>query len=159
MECPRSFFREGILAGRPAVLSSAQQVQMQVVHSLTSIVARVDDGAVPVHQPGLLGQRICRQQQVAQQRLILGGGVRKRADVFARQHQQMRRGLRMDVGNRHAKLIVVYMFRRNASVNDLAKEAAHNPPSVHLPSCHRQQDCSGNRNESTRNGTGKRPIT
>ena len=45
--------------------------------------------------------------------------------MFARNDEDVHRGLGIDVGKSIALVILVDGFGRNASINDLAKDAAH----------------------------------
>jgi hypothetical protein len=105
-------------------------MEVEVIDGLASIFACVDDYAVALAE-GFVARNFCRNpQEMTEERLVAFAGVRERGDVPARHHQQMDRRLRMNVGEGVTLVVLIDSGRGNASVNDLAKEAAHGETSV-----------------------------
>ena len=63
--------------------------------------------------------------QMANQRIVLFSGMCDGSYVFARNDENVDRGLRIDVGECIALGILIDSFGWNASIDDLAKYAAH----------------------------------
>ncbi len=62
---------------------------------------------------------------MTEQRVWSFAGLGHRVNVFARDDEDMHRRLRIDVGKGVALVVLVDGGRRNASIDDLAEEAAH----------------------------------
>ncbi len=88
--------------------SSAKQMQMQMINCLSAILTRIDHRAIAVAQPFLPSNFSGCIQQMAQQRLVFPRRLRQRCDVFARHHQHMHSGMRMNVGKGNAALILIH---------------------------------------------------
>ena len=113
-------------------MSAAEQVQMQVIDGLASISAGIDDHAVAGGEILFTGDFGHGPQEMAEQGAVIGGCFCERNDVPARDDKQMHWRLRMDVGEGDALLVFVDACGGNASVDDLAEEAAHTWFSVTL---------------------------
>jgi hypothetical protein len=110
--------------------TAAQHVNVQMVDSLASIRAAVDDGAEALRQALALGETGGGLKQMAHERAVAGSDFGERCDVLARQDQQMRRRLRTNVGKRARQLILVHHLRWNLTGNNLAEQAVH---VAHIP--------------------------
>lgn len=92
---------------------------MQVWHRLTGIATTVDDqtktGLVKADR---LGHPGCRQQQMAEQGLIVLPGVGDAGKGFPWKNKHVNRGLRIDIVNREAKIVLVGDFCRQLAVDD-----------------------------------------
>jgi hypothetical protein len=96
-----------------------------VIDRLAAVLSRVDYGAIPARQP--LGARDFGRcpKQVPDQRTVFFPSISNRCDVLTGDHKNMHGRLRLDVDKRIALVVLEYRFGRDASINDLAEEAAH----------------------------------
>ena len=90
------------LTRRPAESAAAQQMQMHVENRLAGRRARVHHDAMALRQAMLLGQLRRYTVQMSQQMLIALTSLCCGGEVLPGNHQQMHRGLRVDVVKRHA---------------------------------------------------------
>jgi hypothetical protein len=97
-------------------------VQVQVEYRLAVAGAVVDGKAEGIAAAGLRGELRGGQQEVAEQGLVLGGGVGKLRDGLARNQQQVRRRAGIDVLERHAVRILVHDRGRQLPVDDLLEQ-------------------------------------
>ncbi len=118
------------LPRRPRERPSAEQVDVEMLDGLAAVFSCVDHHAIAIGEALVAGDLGGGPEQVAKQRAVAGIGVVQRGDVFARRHQHMDGRLRMKVGEGVAQLVLVDRSGRNASVDDLAKEATHGAYSV-----------------------------
>ena len=94
---------------------------MNVVHGLTTMLPGINDGAIALHQ-SFGTSNLCRSpMQMANQRIVLFPGMGDGSYVFARNNEDVDRGLWIDVGECIALGILIDSFRWNASIDDLAK--------------------------------------
>lgn len=94
--------RRQSLTRRPAESTAAQQMQMHVENRLAGRRARVHHDAMALRQAMLFSQ-LCRYTvQMSQETLIPLTGLCGGGEVLPGNHQQMHRGLRVDVVKRHA---------------------------------------------------------
>jgi hypothetical protein len=98
---------------------------MNMVYGLATILSRIDHGAIAFLQSFRAGN-LCRgPMQMANQGIVLFPGMGDGSYVFAGNNEDVDGGLRMDVGERIALFILIDSFGWNASIDDLAKYAAH----------------------------------
>lgn len=116
------------LTRRPIQRATAEDVQVQVKHRLTRARAGVDDGAITVFgqtfQRGNTGRCV---QQTADNGSVMRGSVIERGNVRARNHQNMRRGLRVKVPKRDGIIIAVNDLCGNLARCDAAENTIHKP--------------------------------
>lgn len=96
-----------------------------MLHGLACLLAGVDDQAVTIGEVSGVGNLLGGPEQVAEQCAIAWIGFVERADMFAGHHQHMHGRLRVKIRKGVALLVLVDCGRRDASSNDLAKEAIH----------------------------------
>src|SRR5271165_4788852 len=72
------------LAGRPAKMAAAQQVQMEVENGLPSAAAVVNYGTKAKRQAAFLGNLCGHKLELAQKHLILRRGFLQGREMFAR---------------------------------------------------------------------------
>jgi hypothetical protein len=104
---------------------SAEQVDMQMCHRLPAIRPRVDNGAI-----ALLKMQRSRKfgndaVHVAQQGIVAVDSLRERDNVPLRNHQNMRRRLRMHIREGHDLVIFKQQLCRNFSRSDFAENTIH----------------------------------
>jgi hypothetical protein len=99
--------------------AAAQEVQVQVGDRLPGLFFAVDHQAIAVANPQLLGQAGGYDVQVAKDIAVLLPDVRMRSDYFPGDNENMDRGLRIDVVEGQATIILVDKSRRDLPVNDL----------------------------------------
>ncbi len=98
---------------------------MDVVDGLAAVLSSIDHGAIAILQPFGAGNFRRSPMQMADQRIVLFPGVSDGGHVFAGNDEDVHRCLRIDIGESIALVILIDGFGRNASINDLAKDAAH----------------------------------
>jgi hypothetical protein len=103
-----------------------------MVYGLATVFAGVDYGAVAAAESFLAGNFCHYPEQVAEQWNVFGCCFGERDDMPARDDEHMHGGMRVNVGEGDALLIFVDTRGGDASVEDLAEEAAHGSSSVSL---------------------------
>lgn len=92
---------------------------------LAAVVSGIDDGSVALAK-SLAPRNLCSNpMQMADKRAMSMGQIGNRADVFTRNNQYVQRRLRVDVRKNVALIVLIDSLRRDPSVDNLAKEAAH----------------------------------
>ncbi len=113
-------------------MPAAEQMQMQVVHSLPSIVPCVHDDPVAIVQR-FFACDLCRcSHQVTHQCSVFCQSLCRRSYVLLGDYQQVRGRLGIDVGEADAQLVFVYAASRNRSIDDLAKKTVGRCSGVRL---------------------------
>ena len=110
---------------RPMECSAAEEVNVQVIDRLAAVSAAVDDGAISVRQTELLGHFLRRQQQVAEQGLIVRLSSSEVGNLLLGDHQHMRRSLRRDVVKRQTQLVFMDDLGWDFFVDDPLKDGRH----------------------------------
>ena len=104
-------------------MPATQQMQMQMIHRLPSIVSGVHDDPVAFAQLLVACDRAGSDHQRAQQPVIVCHGVRGRSDMSLRNDQHMYRRLGIDVRKTDTKLVLIDAVRWNIPADDPAEEA------------------------------------
>ena len=104
-------------------MPAAQQMQVQMIHRLPSIIARVYNDPVTAVQLLHACDLYRRGHQLAHQRTIFRLHLRGRDNVLLRNDQQMLRSLRIDIGKADADFVFIHTVRGNRARDDLAKKA------------------------------------
>lgn len=113
------------LPRRPAHGATAQHVNMQMVDSLTAMLAGVDHSTKPLRQP-LGGRKFSRDsQQMPQQSGMFACGVRERHKMATWDHKKMRGCLGRNVAKGECLDILVQRLDRQLPGGDPAKKAIH----------------------------------
>jgi hypothetical protein len=103
-------------------LSSAQKMDVQMKNGLAAVIVRIDHDAVSFFGKTLTASDLGGgQKQLAERFPVALSRLVERGNVLARDQQNMRRSLRVDVVKSHAKIVFVNFFRRNIARNDFAK--------------------------------------
>ena len=103
-------------------MPAAEQVKVQMVHCLPSIVPCVDDDPVAIVQRLFpCDLRRC-SHQMTHQRSVFCQSLCRRGYMLLGDNQQVSRCLGVDVGEANAQIVFVYPVSRNRSVDDLAKK-------------------------------------
>ena len=111
-------------------------MDVKVVDGLAAVGAAVDDDAIAVRQSfGARDFRGCEKQMAEQARLILGG-VSERGYVLARNDEEVRGRLRVDVRERDALLVLMNEVCGYRSFNNFAEQASHIGISVQARAAH-----------------------
>jgi len=109
----------------PAEVPSAEEVEVDVEDGLAGGFAGVDDHAVAVRREFQVARDLRgAQQHVSDDRVVLIGHLVERRDVFARNDEDVRRRLRVDVVERDDLVVFVHFFCRDLARRDAAEEAA-----------------------------------
>jgi len=104
-------------------VSAAQQMQMQMMHRLTAIIAGVDDDSVSTVQLVTAGD-LCRgRHQMAYQCGVLGKRLGLRGDMLFGNDQDVGRCLRIDVRKPDGQFILINATCWYRAMDDLAEQA------------------------------------
>jgi hypothetical protein len=114
-------------------------MKMEMIHSLSAIFPGIHNNAISIVKAFAPGNLRSRPQQMTEQGTPFLIDIIHGPDVFARNNQHVNRRLGVKIGKSVAKLILVNGSGGNASLNDLAEEAAHSETSVHAASCIRER--------------------
>jgi hypothetical protein len=107
------------------VSSSAEQVDVKMIHGLAAVFAGVDDDAVAFGESFIAGYCGSRREEMAEDvAVFITGGV-ERGKVFARNDEDVDGRYRMNVGKGVAELILVDGGGRDGAIGDFAEEAGH----------------------------------
>ena len=98
---------------------------MHVIDRLAAVVAGVDHGAVSAGQAFGAGDFCRGPVEMSEKLVVLFLRVGNGGNVPARHYQYVHRRLRLDVHEGIALIILINRLRRDASINNLAEEAAH----------------------------------
>ena len=91
-----------------------------MIYRLAAFLSVVDDDSESGFE-SLLQRHLGRHdEQMADQRLVLGGRVAQLRDRLARDHEEVSGSLRTQITEGHALIILVQEFRRNLAASDLA---------------------------------------
>lgn len=104
-------------------MPSAEQMKVQVVHRLATIVTRIDDDAIAFGKTVRTRDVRGHRDKMAEECTMFRCDLRQRSKVLFRNDQHMRRSLRVDVRERDALLIFVEALYGNRPGDDLAEEA------------------------------------
>ena len=94
-------------ARRPGERAFREQVNVKVGNRFTAVRAVVHDEAEAVFEIQLPGQSASGAEEVAEQGLVGGSGFADARDEFFRDDQQVNRGLRMEVVEDDAEVVLV----------------------------------------------------
>lgn len=104
-------------------MSAAEQVQMEMVHRLPAIVARVHDDPITMVQLLFARDLGRRGHQMAHQRRVFGQRFRRRANVLLRDNQKVCGRLGINVGKSDAAFVFIHAVGWYGAGDDLAKKA------------------------------------
>jgi hypothetical protein len=121
---------ESPLSWRPCHRAAAEQVKVDVVYRLATVRSCINDGAVSLRESFGACDFRSGPLQMTEEFLLWLLGVSDGGDVYSRDDKDVHGGLRLDIGEGVAVLILVDSFGRNGSVNDLAKDAVHDEEST-----------------------------
>jgi hypothetical protein len=113
------------LAWWPGHCAPTKQMDVNVVDGLSAIFSGVDHGAIALGQPFGAGDFGGCPMEMADQSVVLLISVGNRRNMLARNNKDVDRGLRIDVGEGVALVVLVDGFGRNTSIDDPAEEATH----------------------------------
>src|SRR5262245_24356649 len=99
-------------------------MHMQMEHALTAVTASVRDHAVAVlFESFFLSQRRCDHLHVAQPSDVFFGDVGERDDVFARNQENVRGRLWVEIPKSDTKIVLMDQRGGDAARGDLAENA------------------------------------
>jgi hypothetical protein len=96
-----------------------------VVDSLATVLSRIDNSPIPVLEPLRPSDFCSGPMQMPNQGIVLFACVGDRSHVLAGNDKDVNRGLRIDVGEGIALVILIDGLGGDASIDDSAKDAAH----------------------------------
>jgi hypothetical protein len=97
-------------------------MEVQVRHGLAAFFVAVDHQAVAFLQSVFSSQAGGDQMHVAQELLVLFSQIGVRANFFARNQQDMHRGLRGNVPKRQAEIVFLDNLCWNFSLDDFQED-------------------------------------
>jgi len=103
---------------------------VEMVDGLAAVGAGVYDYSIAFGQAFGAGDLCRRPDEVADQLFVVGVGFSQRNNMLARRDEDVDWGLRMNVRESVALVVLVDGGGWNGAVNDLAEEAAHGVTSV-----------------------------
>src|SRR6266851_5521553 len=106
---------------RPAKITAAQQVHVQMRDRLSGALLAIDNEAIPVRNAKLCRQLTCHEVQVAKQFLVFRRDIFMGPDDLARDDQHVYRRLGIGIAKRQAAVILMDNVRRDLAVDDLLK--------------------------------------
>ena len=102
-------------------MTSAEQMEVEVVDGLAAVFAGIDYDAVAAVQISAAGDLRSDGQQMAEERSMFGCGLRLRGDVLFGNNEQMSWGLRVNVGKTDTEVVLIGSVRWDFTFYDLAK--------------------------------------
>ena len=113
-----------MLAGRPAHMAPAQDMEVKMKHALATIDTGIDDEAIAcIGNPLLFCNRISSQQQAPKQHGIRILQLGNRGEMFSRDDERMDRRLGIDIVERDYQIVLIDKRCGNGPRDDFAKEA------------------------------------
>ncbi len=88
-------------------MTSAQDVDVEMIHGLAAVFAGVDDRAKALGQAFFRGDLTGEGEHMAQQRCVLLSGVGERLQMDTRNDQKMHGRLRRDIAKRDDLIVLV----------------------------------------------------
>ena len=104
-------------------LPSSQQMQMQMIDSLSAVGAGVDHQAKTIVEMLQLSDFIRCEEEFAQKLSLSRGRMSERSEVLLGDDQDMHRCLWVDVREREHMVVLVEACDRDHTAGDLAEEA------------------------------------
>jgi hypothetical protein len=106
-------------------MAAAKQMEMQVIHGLTTVFAGIDDDAVAFAEAFVARNRGRCVEEVTENVAVLSAGVVERGEVFAGNDENVDGGLRMKIGEGVTQVVLVDGGGGDGAIGDFAKEAGH----------------------------------
>jgi hypothetical protein len=114
-----------LLAGRPGVMTAAEEMDVQMVDCLAAVFAGVDDYAIAFAEALVASDRRCGVQEMAEQVAVLSGGVVEGSKVFAGNDEDMDGRDRVNVREGVAELVLIDGCGGDGTVGNFAEYAGH----------------------------------
>ena len=114
-----------LLSRWPSHVAAAEDVNVEMVNGLAAVGAGVDHHAIALREASGARNFSGSRKQMAEKSGVRGIAVGERDDVLARNHKKMRGGLRVDVKEPDAFVVLVDLLGGDGSSDDLAEEAIH----------------------------------
>lgn len=109
-------------------LPPAEDVQVQMADRLAAFVTGINNGTKSLAEAGFAGDFGCRRHQLSGERRVVFPQVGQRGNVLAWDYQQVRRRLRIQIGERNHVRVLMDQLGRNFSGSNLAEDAVHECP-------------------------------
>jgi len=109
------------LARWPIELTTSENMDVKVVHGLTTLHPVVDDDPVPLGQTLLHGDLVGHDHHVAKQCTVRILSLFEHSDGFPRDHEEVDRSLWTNVHEGNTHVVLVDKGGRDASVKDLGE--------------------------------------
>jgi hypothetical protein len=111
------------LAWRPSERPAAKQVEVEMEDRLARAATVVHNHPVSRVESEFLRKGMRSQEQVTKKRFMLGSGSIQAGDVLFRNHQNVGRGLRIDVAERQRPIILLHNRGRALAADYSAEQA------------------------------------
>ena len=114
----------------PLHLPASEQVEMEMVHLLPTVGAGVDDASVSARQSLLTRNPPGDDEQLSEHRLVLRANLEEAGDGLLRNYENVNGGLRVDVSEGHAQIVLVNDVGVDLSLYDSGKNGliCHSSP-------------------------------
>jgi len=106
-------------------VAAAEDVNVEMVDGLAAVRAGVDHKAIAFREAFGTSNFSGSREQVAEERSVTAVAVGERGHVIARNHEEMRGSLCVDIKERDAFVVLVDLLGGDSSSDDLAEEAIH----------------------------------
>jgi len=106
-------------------MTASQKVEMEMVDSLATMLPGIDHSPIPVLEAFRSSDFGCGPMQMPDQGIVLFACVGDGSNVLAGNDKDVNGGLRIDVGEGIALVILIDGLGGDASIDDSAKDAAH----------------------------------
>jgi len=118
-------------------VTAAKQMQVEMVYGLAAVGAGIHDDAVALAKLFGAGDLRGYPKQVTEKRALARVDIHHGIDVLARDDEDVDGRLGMKIGEGISQVVGINGGGGNASISDLAKDAAHNETSVQRVLLHR----------------------
>lgn len=109
-------------ARRPAEGTTAQEMHMQMRDALAAVTTVIDNKSETILQSQLTRDLCGRQEEMTEQRLVIGAGLADARYSLARNDEHVRRRLWCDIAESDAVRVLVQERRRDLPLGDALKE-------------------------------------
>ena len=106
-------------------MTASQKVEMEMVDSLATMLSGIDHSPIPVLEAFRPSDFGCGPMQIPDQGIVLLACVGDGSNVLAGNDKDVNGGLRIDVGEGIALVILIDGLGGDASIDDPAEDAAH----------------------------------
>lgn len=111
-----------VLARGPGHLAASEYVEVEVVHRLSPISSVVDYNPKTIVKFLLSSYFVCSKQKMTKKRIILFCSITQHRQPLLGNHKDVSWGLRRDITEGQALIILIHNVSWDGLVNDLVKD-------------------------------------